>query len=154
MDRNPYAPPVGNVDEVAVSDRRQRPWQIKAALSLLCLALALSVPEIVYDFIHRRSPFNSPSQDIAAMTIGLVIMLVLASLVFASIWKGWRWGRILYAVMVVLGTISAYDAIPRWFARATYLGVADLLSTLADIAAVALLFTAAGNAWFRKPRPG
>src|SRR5262245_28672976 len=150
MDRNPYAPPVGNVDAVEVPDRRERPWQIKAALSLLGLALVLSVPQVVYEFMYRRSPFYSRAHEIVSMSIGLVVMLGLASLVSASIWKGWRWGRILYAVIAGLGTISAFEAIPRWFGRAVYLGVSDLLGTAADIAAVVLLFTAAGNEWFRR----
>jgi len=153
VERNPYAPPAGNVADVEATVPRVRPWQVKSALWLLCLSIALSVPEIVYDFLYRRSAFGSPGADIIAMTIGLVIMLGLASLVSASIWKGWRWGRILYAVVVVMGAISAFEAVPRWFLRSPYLGVADLLSTLADVAAIALLFMPAANAWFRnQPR--
>ena len=87
-----------------------------------------------------------------AMTVTLVILLALACLVFTAIWKGWRWGRILYAVVVVLGVVSAFTAVPVWFQRSLFLGVTDLLSNLADIAALVMLFTPAANAWFRGSR--
>ena len=148
MDRNPYAAPVANVDPV--KEPRERPWPVKAALSLFGVALVSSVPPVVYRFASVGSGSHSPTLDHVAATIGLLVMLGLASLVFTGIWRGWRWGRILYAVVVVLGSISAYTAVPVWFSRSTYLGVADLLSTLADIAALALLFTPAANAFFRK----
>ncbi len=149
MDRNPYAPPVGNVEDPQVRSRRDRPREVNIALSLFGLALALSLPPVIYGYTSQREASHTPSLDLMAMTISLAILLGLACLVFIAIWKGWRWGRILYAIVVVLGTVSAFTAVPAWFGRSVFLGVTDLLSSLADIAALAMLFSPPANAFFR-----
>ncbi len=151
MDRNPYAAPVVNVDQV--KELRERPWPVKTALLLLSLSLAMSVPHVVFRFTRETAGGGLRNVELVVLVVSLVTMLTLASVIFTAIWRGWRWGRILYAIVVVLGSISALSAIPVWFRRSTYLGAMDLVSTLADIAALAMLFTPAATAWFRRPRP-
>lgn len=146
MDFNPYKPPAGNVDEVRVL----LPLQIRYALSLFGLALMLNVPHVIHRFarVAPSDPFHY--EKMIGTGIGLATMIVLAGLIFFAIWRAFRWGRVLYVLVVLLGSINAFTAIPVWFRRSAYLGTMDLLSTLADFAALALLFTPAANAFFRK----
>jgi len=139
MDRNPYAPPLANVEGVEV--RPRVPREIRGALSLLCLSCALNVPGFFYDY-------SLTLDDVSLAAVGLAIKLALAALLFLSIWKRWRWGRVLYTVVVVLGVIGAMGSIPRRFALSPYLGIAEVVSTLADIPAIILLFTAAASDWY------
>lgn len=146
MTHNPYKPPIVDVDEPEVP----RPWQIKVALALFGLALVLNIPHVIYR-VTRVAP-NDPAryEKMIWTGVGLATMIFLAGLIFAGIWRGLRWGRILYVVVVLLGAINAFTVIPVWFRRSAYLGTTDLLSSVIDIAALALLFTPAANAFFRK----
>lgn len=146
MDLNPYKPPVGNVDEPEV----RRPWQIRVALALFGVALACNIPHVIYRFAREPAGMITPVEQYFGLALALAIMLGLAGLIFYGILKGRRWGRVLYVMVVLLGAIYAFTVIPVWFRRSAYLGASDLLSTLADIAALALLFTPAANAFFRK----
>lgn len=139
MDRNPYAPPAANVEGTEV--RPPVPREIKGALSLLGVSSALGLPAFVYDYSRMVD-------DVVFVIIGLAIKLALAALLFFSIWKRWRWGRVLYTIVVVLGVIGAVGSIPRRFGLSPYLGVADVVATLADIPAIILLFTAAASDWY------
>lgn len=147
MARNPYAAPAVNVDRVK---ERERPWSIKTSLALLVLSLAVSVPHVVYRFTRETPEGGLHELELFGLVVSVLIMLALAAAVFTAIWRGRRWGRILYAMVVVLMAFSAISAMPAWFRRSAFLGVTDLLSTVADLAALALLFTPAANAFFRK----
>jgi hypothetical protein len=143
---NPYSPPstpVADLEEVRV-----RPWSVKVALILFCSAIALSLPRSIIDLVRGNPASHTPDLDRMATVIGLTLASVLAAILFVALWKGWRWGRIVYAVLVVIAIIGAFNSVPQNFARHWFFGVADVLSSCADLAAVFLLFTA-GNAWFQ-----
>jgi hypothetical protein len=131
MSHNPYSPPSTLVADI--EEARVRPRSVNVALILFCSSIALAIPKGIIDMVPGNPASQTPD---------------LAAVLFAALWKGWRWGRIVYAALVAIAIIGAFKSVPLNFARHWYFGVADLLSNGFDIAAVSLLFTA-GNAWFR-----
>ena len=146
MSHNPYSPPATPVADL--EEARVRPWSVNLALILLCSAIALALPKAIIDMVRGNPASHAPDLDRLATVIGLTLASALAALLFAALWKGWRWGRILYAVLVVPALIGSFTSVQQNFSRHWYFGVADVLSTCFDMAAVCLVFTA-GNAWFR-----
>ncbi len=143
---NPYSPPATPVADI--EEDRVRPWSVKVALILFCSSIALALPKVIIDMVRGNPASHTPDLDRLAMAIGLTVVSAVAAVLFAALWKGWRWGRIVYAALVVLSIIGAFTSVPQSFARHWYFGVAEVLSNCFDIAAVWLVFTA-GNAWFR-----
>ncbi len=146
MSHNPYSPPATPVADL--EEARVRPWSVNVALILFCSSIALSLPKVTIDMVRGNPASHTPDLDRVATAIGLTVVSVVAAVLFAALWKGWRWGRIVYAALVVLAIIGAFTSVPLNFARHWYFGVADVLSNCFDTAAVWLLFTA-GNDWFR-----
>jgi cation transport ATPase len=146
MSHNPYSPPATPVADL--EEARVRPWSVNVALILFCSSIALAIPKVIIDMVRGNPASHTPDLDRLAMVIGLTVVSALAAVLFAALWKGWRWGRIVYAALVALAIIEAFTSVPQNFARHWYFGVADVLSNGFDIAAVWLVFTA-GNAWFR-----
>ncbi len=146
MSHNPYSPPSTPVADI--EEARVRPWSVKAALILFCSSIALALPKVIIDMVRGNPASHSPDLARLAMVIGLVVVSVVAAVLFAALWKGWRWGRIVYAALVMVSIIGAFTSVPQNFARHWYFGAADVLSNGFDFAAVLLVFTA-GNAWFR-----
>jgi len=146
MSHNPYSPPATPVADF--EEARVRPRSVNVALILFCSSIALAIPKGIIDMVPGNPASQTPDLDRLAMVIGLTMASALAAVLFAALWKGWRWGRIVYAALVAIAIIGAFKSVPLNFAQHWYFGVADLLSNGFDIAAVSLLFTA-GNAWFR-----
>ena len=143
---NPYSPPATPVADI--EEARVRPRSVKVALILFCSAIALALPKGIIDMVRGNPASHTPDLDRLATLIGLTMASVLAAVLFAALWKGWRWGRIVYGALVVISIFGAFTSVPQNFARHCIFGAADLLSNCFDIAAVWLVFTA-GNAWFR-----
>jgi hypothetical protein len=76
-------------------------------------------------------------------------MLALFVVLYVTMARGFRWARIAYSVLTLLGLFGAYKFIPQTFERATYLGVLYVIVGVLGIATLWLLFTAPANAWFR-----
>ncbi len=150
MSHNPYSPPTTPVADI--EEARVRPRAVKVALVLYFGSLVFAAPEMIYNWRHLET--GSESYHIAriAMVTGMVIMLALGTLLFTALWKGWRWGRIVYAGLVAVALIATYSTVPKSFALHWFFGAANLASSCSDMATVFLLFSAAGNAWFRKSR--
>ena len=146
MSHNPYSPPSTPVADI--EEARVRPRAVKVALILFCSSIALSLPKGIIDMVRGNPASHTPDLDRLAMMIGLGLVSTVAVVLFTALWKGWRWGRIVYAVLVVLSIIGAFTSVPQSFARHWLFGVADVVSNGCDIAAVWMLFHA-GNAWFQ-----
>lgn len=147
---NPYAPPAAPVADI--EEARIRPWRVKAALLLYCSSIALAVPEMIQGMRDLNEASETYEFERVAMLVGFAIAFALGTLIFIALWKGWRWGRIVYAALVVLALIASFSSVPESFSLHWLYGVANLASSALDLTAVVLLFSPPANAWFRKPR--
>ncbi len=153
MSHNPYTPPgapIEDIEPVALPT----PWQVRAAVWLIWISLAISA---IFYALGPDDPELGEFQDLGesfllfiALTLaGVVILMALLSY---FILRAHRWARIVYAVLVVLGLLGTFGGLIDEFPSGWLDGVMYLLSISVDVSSIVLLFTPPANAWFAKRR--
>jgi len=146
MSQNPYAPPNAPLaDAPEAPPPLPRPVQVRWAVALLSVSLALSVPSTYLQYL--RGPRVLADQVALAVTL---MLLVLLAWVYVRIYRGRNWARIVWLVLFVLGVASYF--FPEVGVRP---GAAErglkLVSLLLELVALYLLFSKPGTLWFRRP---
>jgi TRAP-type C4-dicarboxylate transport system permease small subunit len=152
MADNPYAPPSAVVADIPAPDAPARPWEVRLAVCLLGIALVAQVPEAIAALYSETPVF---SHDSSAM--GFIVAATLAGFaVFGAmiycVWLGFRWARIVYSALTVLGWLSILSEGGEAFAQGLWSGLFYLTYAACDVIGVLLLFLPASNTWFRTAR--
>jgi len=151
MAHNPYTPPGAAVDDVVVP-APLRPWQMKLAIGFMIVSLAVSIISFLIE-PEAKNLGAGLAPSIYAVLVAIAIALFgLVAVLILLVGRGYRWARIAYAVLALLGLISEIRDLPvtlgePWPRMALY-----LLSMAVDAATIVLLFLPASNAWFRARR--
>lgn len=148
MTHNPYTPPAAAVADTATSALPPRPWQMKAALALILLSLAIGFVSLAMN-PEALELGGMNSQQYVIMGAFCLLFLGLVAGVIACAWRAHRWARIVYSALVVISLIGEFSDLPKAMQQPWVYNVLYLLSLLADCATLVLLFTPAANAWFR-----
>jgi hypothetical protein len=162
MAENPYAPPAAEVADVSREASLERPQIVTIGIWLLWLQVLVSIPAPVI------TAFSSPDEGPAArryfrLVLVLLIIGFMALLTFRA-GQGRNWARIGQLILLILriaSLVASYLLIRRMFPDQGYSpfsfqeplqAVLFLLNHLLSFAAVAMLFTPAGNDWYRAMR--
>ena len=148
MDNSPYAPPQAPVADVTPEALMARPWQVRAALGLWVLSLLVTLPAFIRDLRGSHGDVDQTLYRISLLTAG-VPLCALIVLMFVLLARGYRWARIIYSALTLLGFFGMFRTVPVSFELAWYFGVLNVLSGLLGAATLWLLFTGPANAWFR-----
>jgi hypothetical protein len=144
MTDNRYAPPVALVSEIADKPLPARPRPVAWAIRLLWASTALSVLPSVAEILQTPTA--------AHLLFGLLsqaVAIAFACYLYVCVGRGRNWARIVLLVLVALNT-AVVALVPAARSGSTFEQVFMLLNTACDIASMALLFTPAASAWFRK----
>lgn len=139
-------------------------WIITLAFSGLGILITLTQIDQLRAEVVNAALAQDPAQDRSViesvMTVGVTVGVVLALLFVAAgfafaflMRKGRNWARMMLAVpgglIVLLWLIGLTQG-----AGPTAAGGVSLVQLLLLVAAIATMFGAEANAWFRRPRPG
>lgn len=129
----------------------QAPKQVKLALILLWLLVAISAAAIVMEFI--AAPAMGQSREAAAINFGLwaaVIGTSFSALINVAIGRGKNWARVLTLVLAVAG--FAADFLLDSSTDTANAQAIQIANSSLYLIALFLLFATRGRHWFR-PRP-
>jgi uncharacterized membrane protein HdeD (DUF308 family) len=149
MDNNPYAPPRTVVADIESPFDLPRPREVTGAVRLYWLALLVAVPSAIYDMF--TTPVPGATLAMLVIIFGVIWALVLGLMywIYSSIGKGRNWARILTTVLVVVGLLFSFWAVPVMFAQSTLSGITYLVQTALNVWATVLLYKEPANTWFR-----
>ena len=147
MSRDPYAPPGARLaDPQEPRDVFPKPRQVRVAVALLWLSLALGFPSIYLQFGRA----DSPDERIVLLAF-MVPLVALSAFLNLKISAGRNWARIAFLILVGLALLIFLLPDNR-DAGAQGVEIAlDVLTTALDLVAACLLFTRPGALWFRPP---
>jgi hypothetical protein len=148
MTHNPYTPPAAVVADAATTALPPRPWQMKAALTLILLSLAIGLVSLALN-PEALELGGMNGQQYAIVGTFCLVFLGLVAGVIVCVWRAHRWARIVYSALVVISLMGEFSDLPMAMQQPWVYNVLYLLSILADFATLVLLFTPAANAWFR-----
>ena len=144
-----YAPPRAAVADVIPGPPMARPWQVTLAVRLCWLSTLLSLPDVI-DTLYFRPHAGVPDAVYRGTLLAFYLpMFALVVVVYVYLARGYRWSRVLYSALTLIGLVGMIRLIPDDFARTWYLVVFNALVGLLGAATLWLLFTGPANAWFR-----
>ena len=148
MAHNPYTPPDAPVTNIGFAPAPPRPWQLKAALGIMSLALLVTLLNVTMRPVVLTMNHDETLEIIRQVVYLLMFALLVVLVVCTG--RGHRWARIVYSALAVMSLVGALGGLPASFPRPRFDRVLYLLSITADSATVVLLFTPASNARFRR----
>jgi hypothetical protein len=131
------------MDAVAVS----KPKAVAIAVLILWLALAIGLISLVVRLSQTAQPVSSG----LLYSILAIAFAVMAFFVY-KISQGRNWARITYLVLMLLGMFRTVPSLVSAIDRAPGAGALSAIVVVAQLVAIALLFTGSSNAWFRRRR--
>jgi hypothetical protein len=122
----------------------EKPQNIKNAVILICISLVVGLFKVVldYDFLLSLGPIQGTA---ITMALTIFIMLFLAY----KIWQGRNWSRITFSVLFILGIYPAVLLMPAEAERSIAVMLGSALQTLAQVAALILMYLPVSNGWFK-----
>jgi len=151
MNENRYAPPVAPVADADAGAALTRPRNVKLGCWILWAELVIGLPGFFYQMFTPPPGVEAGIPHviyIVVMIITLGIFLLFAWFTYMA-WDGRNWARILYLVLISLGLLFSFWALPKAFEKSTYDGVIYIVQTVMSIVGVVLLFSPPANAWYR-----
>ena len=150
MNKNPYAAPSSTVSDIEAGAPLERPRVVKIAYTLCWLSIVVALPAVVDAFFSEAwAPV-----DMAAYYIGfgLYYLAIMAFGIFVilSIGRARNWARIVYTVLTALSFIVVLGSLEESLLRPWYSWVSDFVTTVMDVAIVALLYQPQASEWFRQ----
>lgn len=143
MDPKHYAPPNATVDDVPPPGRGQPPVQAVLAVRMLWFSLFLGLPGFYWGIEQ------TPTRAVAVfMVIFGAILFAFVAFLNVSIGRGRNWARIAYLIFTIVGLLIVDFELTRPEASV----IENILSgvcLILDIAAMVLVFTRPGSAWFK-----
>jgi hypothetical protein len=94
-------------------------------------------------------PPNALPLLITAVIVFALPFFGLFALVVYKAYRGRNWARWVLSVVTVCGVVPYVPYVQALFAISPIVATADVILALAELLAVALLFTAPSNAWYR-----
>lgn len=125
--------------------RRQRPVQVIRAVRLLCVSLGVGVVVSLFDAVML-----GPSAPLAFVLLVVAVVCAMMAALAYEIWRGKNWARIALLLLFVFGLASFLPNLDLVFARSAAMGVLSVLQCMVQIAALYLVFSAPGSAWYRR----
>lgn len=123
-----------------------RPRNVTVAVVILCAVLACRLVSGVVGVAYAAS-VSTVIRDTAY--VGGVLAVCINAFFVYKIFRGRNWARIVYLVFFLLGIAVSIHHFTAFFGRSPTLAVVSLVSRVAEIVALVLLFTRASNTWFR-----
>ena len=144
---SPYAPPASKVgDPPEPQHLFPKPIQIRVAVWLLWLSLALALPTVYFE-LRRGSSYG----EIVFMAIFAFAVLAMAAFINVQISRGRNWARIVFLVLVVVSIVVSFLPDEEGRAISTFESALSVISMVVDIVVTYLLFSWPGALWFRRP---
>jgi hypothetical protein len=145
MERNEYSPPSAPVFDIPNPDvPSDRPRQVSIAAMLLYASLALGVGTSV--ILAPRVVLSGPAWII--QVCGQVLTVIVIVWLTYKIWKGRNWARITFAVITSVGYVFYVPILMKMFRLSSVAGSINLLQSVLQLAALYLVFSRPGRAWF------
>ena len=155
---NPYAPPQAPV--ALPPESIEPPRRIPPIVAITVLVLATSLLVFGGAYVIQTLPAVATGEVTPPGFLITVTFLAVRGWLLFKTWRGRNWARIALTVFIVLGLIGAVVRLtilmsePRYREHivwdwSQYLTV---VQPVAQLVAVALLFTAPANPWFRRRR--
>lgn len=152
MENNPYTPPNADVTEREDPQDAASPRSVTYAACMLWASLALSIVEILLTEGARASQPGGVTADLVG---SVVVVAVMALAMGAYAWVvhklrgGRNWARITILIFTAIGIVSSLTS-HRRVALVPF--ALDLLTTLLNVVALALVFRPQVSPWFNRAR--
>ena len=143
--QSPYAPPASQVSDPPEPQHLfPKPLQIRVAVWLLWISLALATPMMYFEY--RRT--SSYVEAIFVMVF-VSAMLAFSAFLNVKIARGRNWARIVFLVLAVFTVVFSF--LPDEGARTVSIleSALSVISLVIDIVIAYLLFAWPGALWFR-----
>ena len=140
----PYRPPKSRVsDPPEPQQLLPKPLQVRVAVGLLWLSIALALPSMYLEVVRAESPAVG-----VVVVVLMSVVLAFAAFLNVQISRGRNWARITLLVLLVISWVVSF--IPdETRAVSTVESAMSVISAVVDVAAIYLLFTSPGALWFR-----
>lgn len=122
------------------------PKKIKLAANLVYASLLVGILNSLFSEILTDENILSEPGGLVFLA---AITIVLAILGY-KIGQGKNWARIIFVIMVLLGTIGYPDFISEEFRRSILLGVVSIIQLVLQLYALVLLFNKASVQWYKR----
>lgn len=125
--------------------RRQKPLQVTRATQLLWASLAVGVVVSLLDaaWFGASAPFGF-------VLLMLVVVLAMSAVLIYEISQGKNWARLALLLLFAFGLATLLPGLNAVFARSAGMGALSVLQCLVQVAALYLVFSDPGAAWFRR----
>ena len=144
MSAGPYEPPKSVVRD-APAEPVERPRQV--GLAAKCLWASIGIGGILLVLDYR---FIAGASSAATAWIVPAAVLGVLALFTAAISAGRNWARIVFLVLFVIGALPYFAVLAEMFARSKLTASLSVIQLLLQAAAMYLVFTKPGSAWFRR----
>jgi len=146
-----YAPPGAAVKDVAHERLlAQRPVQVQVAVIALWTMMAVPGVPIVWHEYNQASAL-APGAGLFVIVVSAV-MFSIAALLTWFVGRGRNWARICYLLFMLLSLGAYIFSFDQLLKEPLWVLAGNLLSTLVDLLALALLFFGPSARWFRQMR--
>lgn len=123
---------------------KTRPVSVEYAVYALAFTLVAGLVQIL--FLPNSALGGVDPSLFYAMLFGFYAFI---GFILFCVWRGKNWARITYASFFVLGLYSTIPALATTFQSSFLTGLYLAAMLLVKFVAIALLFQAASNAWYR-----
>jgi len=141
----PYDPPKSVVADAAPAVR-EKPAQVRRAVTMLWLSLGLGVANLLIEPRLLGEEEGWMSLLMAGVSFAIVAGLT------AGISAGYNWARIVFLILFVIGFIPYLFILREMVALSAVAGVLSVVQEVLQFGALFLVFTKPGSLWFRKDR--
>ena len=129
-----------------MSVERQKPKQVALAAGMLWGSLALGIVL----FLLERPALGAAGGPAWLAWLVPVAVFALSVLLTLCISAGRNWARIVFALMFALGLLTYFPILSAMLERSTLAGALSLAQLVLQAAALTLVLTQPGAAWFRR----
>jgi len=152
-ERNLYAPPAAPVADIRPEARQDSPWQLVAAIRLICGALVVGLIHTPF-VLNRRVPgfADMPGAAIAILVAILIVVFVIVGLFIRAIYRGRLWARITYSLLAVGGSLPFTARYWERLLHSPVDGGIEIVQVLLEWSAVVLLWSGPTTRWFKERR--
>jgi len=139
-----FAPPAAEVADLAPGDPRPKPREVRLAVTLLWVSLALSLPILVLGAMRNPAEALHPvSLLVTAALLGVSVLLI------RRIDGGRNWARWVYLVLAVIAVALQFAPGEETNGPGYVENALSIIGSLLDVVALWLVFTRPGAGWFR-----
>ena len=152
-ERNPYAPPLAPVADIRLDARPERPWQLVAAIRLICGALVVGLVHVPFALNRRPGTFAGMSGTAIVIVVAvLIVTLLIAGLFIRTLYRGRHWARITYSLLAIGSSLPFAGRYWERLLQSPVDGGIEVVQVLLEWSAVVLLWSGPTTRWLKERR--